>query len=67
MRGRGDEVGTNPFCRLESDEEVIESLETTPTSSRGGSAKRAREESADVELNADSGVGERQNLKRARP
>lgn len=56
---------TNPLCRSESDEEVIESLQTTPTSSRSGSSKRAREESVDVESDADPGVGDSQK-KRAR-
>ncbi|KAH0829169.1 hypothetical protein J3R83DRAFT_2680 [Lanmaoa asiatica] len=58
-----------PFSAFasESDEEVIESLQTTPASSRSGSPKRAREESVDAESdgNVDSDDDESQR-KRAR-
>lgn len=45
---------TDPLRRSESDEEVIESLQTTPAGSRSGSSKRPRRsESVDAESDGD--------------
>jgi len=57
-----------PFSAFasQSDEEVIESLQTTPASSRSGSSKRKREESVDGESDADADSGDESRRKRAR-
>ena len=59
-------LGTNPLHRSQSDEEVIESLQTTPASSRSGSSKRKREESIDGESDAEADTGDESRRKRAR-
>jgi hypothetical protein len=60
------DIRTNPLYRSQSDEEVIESLQTTPASSRSGSSKRKREESVDAESDADADTDGESRRKRAR-
>ncbi|KAG6381938.1 hypothetical protein JVT61DRAFT_562 [Boletus reticuloceps] len=57
-----------PFSAFasQSDEEVIESLETTPTSSRSGSSKRSREESVDGNADGNAEADGESQRKRAR-
>ncbi|KAG8221294.1 hypothetical protein J3R82DRAFT_1460 [Butyriboletus roseoflavus] len=57
-----------PFSAFasESDEEVIESLQSTPASSSSGSSKRSREESVDAGSGGDVDADDESQRKRAR-
>ncbi|KAF8550253.1 hypothetical protein OG21DRAFT_1487918 [Imleria badia] len=57
-----------PFSAFasESDDEVFESLQTTPESSRSGSSKRSREESFEGESDGDADTDGESQRKRAR-